>query len=166
MSTPAATNLIVSPGKPLVGDVHLPGDKSISHRLALLAALADGKSEIRNFLVAGVTQVMLDALAALGLSYEIDQSTLTIHGHGQGGLRTPERPIDCGNSATTMRLLAGFLAALGIPAILDGSPGLRRRPMGRIIAPLQAMGVPIQGTPAATAPLILGARPLGQKCFG
>jgi 3-phosphoshikimate 1-carboxyvinyltransferase len=155
--------ITVSPGKPLYGEVTVPGDKSISHRAALLAALAEGDSEIRNFLSAGVTQVMLNALRDLGVHYEIDRSTLIVHGRGPGALRIPERPINCGNSATTLRLLAGFLSAVGIPAILDGTPGLRNRPMARIVDPLKAMGVPILATGEGTAPLVLRQRPLGQK---
>ena len=150
--------LITTPGKPLLGDIALPGDKSLSHRAVLFAALADGESVIENFLMAGVTQVMLEALTSLGVDWTMQGSQLVIHGRGLGGLRLPAAPINCGNSATTMRLLAGALAAAGIPALLDGSPGLRRRPMGRIVAPLQAMGVPIQASHGGTAPLRLEAR--------
>ncbi len=156
-------NITVFPGNPLLGEVIVPGDKSISHRAVLFAAMADGDSEIRNFLSAGVTQVMLNAIKDLGVQYEIDQSILIIHGHGLGAMKTPERPIDCGNSATTMRLLAGFLAAAGIPAILNGSSSLRKRPMARIVDPLRDMGVPIQATREGTAPLVLRQRPFNQK---
>jgi 3-phosphoshikimate 1-carboxyvinyltransferase len=156
-------NLTVTPGNPLQGQVTVPGDKSISHRAALLAALAESDSVIHNFLSAGVTGVMLEALRELGVSFEIDRSTLIVHGRGPNVIKAPDHPINCGNSATTMRLLAGFLAALGIPAILDGTPGLRKRPMARIVEPLQAMGVPIQASETCTAPLVLRQRPKGQK---
>ncbi len=136
--------LSIFPGQPLRGEVSLPGDKSISHRAALLAALADGESRIDNFLVSGVTQSMLDALSALGVTWELDGNRLTVQGRSTGGLLLPGMPINCGNSGTTMRLLVGALSAAGVPAVLDGSEGLRRRPMLRIVDPLRQMGVAIQ----------------------
>ena len=152
-------NLISSPGGALHGIAALPGDKSLSHRAALFAALAQGESRIENFLVSGVTQAMLDALTALSVPYELDSTTLTVHGHGLGGLKSPPAPINCGNSATTIRLLAGALAMAGVPAVLDGSAGLRRRPMERIVHPLQQMGVDIEALDGH-APLTLGRSPL------
>ena len=156
-------NLIVTPGNPLRGEVAVPGDKSISHRASLLAALAEGESRIEHFLVSGVTEAMLRALTALGVPWRMEGNTLVVAGSGIAGLKPPSGPIDCGNSATTIRLLAGALAAAGIPAVLDGSPGLRRRPMERIVEPLQAMGVAIQAAPGGGAPLSLGGRPPGRK---
>ncbi len=151
--------LVVSPGKPLQGSLTLAGDKSLSHRAALFAALAQGDSFIDNFLVAGVTQVMLEALTSLMVNWELVGSQLTIHGKGMDGLKPIDEAIHCGNSATTIRLLAGALAAAGVPAVLDGSPGLRGRPMRRIVSPLQVMGVPIRASDGGTAPLFLDARP-------
>lgn len=150
--------LVVVPGHPLQGQATLPGDKSLSHRAALLGALADGESRIENFLVAGVTRPLLDALASLGVPWALTQDTLTIAGQGLFGFHPSDVPLDCGNSATTMRLLAGALAAAGITATLDGSPGLRHRPMGRIVTPLHAMGVHIEASPQGTAPLRLRSR--------
>lgn len=147
--------LTVSPGNPLRGTLRLPGDKSLSHRAALFAALAAGESRVGNFLVAGVTRSMLEALTALGVSWELEGTELKVQGAGLDGLQPPAEPLDCGNSGTTLRLLAGALAAAGIPAVLDGSPGLRRRPMRRIVAPLRQRGVPIEST-EGTAPLRLG----------
>lgn len=147
-------NLFVMSGTPLLGAVQLPGDKSLSHRVALLATFTQGESRIANFLVAGVTQAMLDALTALGVSWELEGTHLTVWSQGPGRLKNPQNPIHCGNSATTLRLLTGALAAAGVPAILDGSPGLRRRPMKRIVEPLKRMGVDIQSTDGC-APLIL-----------
>ncbi len=152
--------LVVVPGKPLAGVVSLPGDKSISHRAALLAALAAGESRIDNFLLAGVTRVMLQALQELDVVWNLNGKILIVKGRGLQRYNGPANPVrlDCGNSGTTLRLLAGALSAMGIPAILDGSPGLRSRPMKRIVEPLQSMGVPIQASSEYTAPLSLGSR--------
>lgn len=150
--------LIVMPGSSLQGEVgtqgrlSLPGDKSISHRAALFAALAEGESEIDNFLVSGVTSAMLNALTRIGVKWEIVGELLRIDGIGFGNSGREASKlsesllINCGNSATTLRLLAGALAAMGIPAILDGTAGLKRRPMGRIVKPLKQMGVAIEAT--------------------
>lgn len=153
-------NLLAVPGNPLVGTAVLPGDKSISHRVALFAALAAGESQVKNFLVAGVTQVMLGALSELEIAWNLDGTTLQVQGMGLQGKDSDNDPlkIDCGNSGTTMRLLAGAVAALGLPAILDGSERLRTRPMKRIVDPLRQMGVEIQASPEGTAPLYLAAR--------
>jgi 3-phosphoshikimate 1-carboxyvinyltransferase len=141
----------------------LPGDKSISHRAALFSALAAGESRIDNFLVAGVTKVMLEALSDLGIAWSLEGTRLQVEGKGmQDGNRVDPVLLDCGNSGTTMRLLAGALSAVGIPAILDGSPGLRSRPMKRIVEPLRAMGVSIEASPQNTAPLRISARPRGE----
>jgi 3-phosphoshikimate 1-carboxyvinyltransferase len=174
-------NLIVHPGTPLRGQVRLPGDKSISHRAALFAALAQGESLLENFSDCGVSRAMLSALTALRVPWELNGSELRVYGGGLLGLVAPQQVIDCGNSATTLRLLAGALAAAGVPAVLDGSVGLRRRPMGRIVKPLREMGVQIEavkgradienpvdkGRPAdketLTAPLSLAARTPGNK---
>jgi len=163
--------LMVTPGAALHGEIgrsgDLPGDKSLSHRAALLAAMAEGESRIENFLVSGVTHAMLDALSRLGVAWRLDGRSLTVQGAGllpapDGAL--PVRmgaTLDCGNSATPLRLLAGALAAWNVDAVLDGSPGLRRRPMGRIVEPLKQMGVDI-GAENGCAPLHLRrtSRPL------
>ncbi len=158
-------NLTAVPGSPLTGTTTLPGDKSISHRAALFAALSPGESQVDNFLVAGVTQVMLDALAELGIMWSLSGTTLQVKGAGLRNKTAFHDPIrlDCGNSGTTMRLLAGAVAALGMPAVLDGSDRLRSRPMKRIVDPLQQMGVEIQASQGGTAPLSLSARPWDQK---
>jgi 3-phosphoshikimate 1-carboxyvinyltransferase len=141
----------------LAGEILLPGDKSLSHRAALFAALAQGESVIDRFLVSGVTRAMLNALTALGVDWRLDGTRLCVTGRGLRGLRAPDAPISCGNSATTIRLLAGALAAAGTPCVLDGSEGLRKRPMNRVTDPLRAMGVPIS-TESGCAPLTLAAR--------
>lgn len=154
--------LTITPGHPLRGSYTLPGDKSLSHRSALFAAMAEGDSRIENFLIAGVTRAMLEALTALGVAWRLDRNVLQVFGRGSSSWQPPRQSLDCSNSATTLRLLAGALAAAGIPAVLDGSPGLRRRPMGRIVDPLQQMGVPIEASPSGTAPLALHQRSSSQ----
>lgn len=157
--------IISAPGGPLSGTVSLPGDKSISHRAALFAALAEGESRIDNFLVAGVTETMLKALADLGVQWKLEGNRLVVHGRGFNSWDQPTEPffLDCANSGTTLRLLTGALAALGLPAVLDGSTGLRRRPMRRIVSPLQTMGAAVQTSSDGTAPLRLLARSQGHQ---
>ncbi|MCS6906406.1 MAG: 3-phosphoshikimate 1-carboxyvinyltransferase, partial [Anaerolineales bacterium] len=152
---------IVRSGKPLRGRIHLPGDKSLSHRAILFSALAEGESEIENVLLAGVTRPMLEALTAFGVGWSLVDRRLTVNGRGLEGWQSPGTVIDCGNSATTMRLLAGAMAATNVSGILDGTAGLRRRPMDRIVRPLQRMGVDIRST-EGFAPLFLSRseRPL------
>jgi len=150
----------------LQGRCKLPGDKSLSHRAALFAALATGESRFENMLDAGVTRAMLDALTQLGVQYEFSDGVLRMQGKGPEGLKTPQAHLDCGHSATTMRLLAGALGGAGVGAVLDGSSGLRRRPMARVAEPLRAMGVAIQTAPGGTAPLQLEARPVSQALMG
>jgi len=158
--------LSVFPGQPLRGTLRLPGDKSLSHRAALFAALAQGESIFENFLNAGVTRAMLEALTDLGIAWQMDGQTLRLEGKGLSGFSAPAQALNCGNSATTLRLLAGALAASGIPSILDGSPGLRRRPMRRIVEPLQQMGVPVEAGAGFTAPLHLANRLSLRKLTG
>jgi len=152
-----ALDLSLSASVPLAGDLQLPGDKSLSHRAALFAALAEGTSIIDRFLVSGVTRAMLNTLTALGIKWHLEGTRLTVHGSGLRGFKPPDAPLFCGNSATTIRMLAGALSAAGTPCVLDGSSGLRKRPMNRITEPLQSMGVPIS-TPDGCAPLTLAAR--------
>lgn len=158
--------LIVRQSCGLSGEVSPPGDKSISHRAILLSAMAAGCSRIRRFLNSGVTHVMLEVINHLGVSWKIAGDELVIESPGLHAFTRPAARLDCGNSATTLRLLAGVLAAAGVPAVLDGSPGLRRRPMKRIIEPLQQMGVDIQASEEGTAPLSLSGRAAGKRLNG
>ncbi len=159
--------LITSPGRSINGilDSEIPGDKSISHRAALFAALASGTSQIERFQVSGVTRPMLNALSALGVEWKLEADSLTVFGKGIFALKDPASPLQCGNSATTMRLLAGAIAGANLTATLDGSEGLRKRPMDRIVDPLRAMGVKIIPTAQGTAPLQIQASgdPLERK---
>lgn len=159
-------NLTVVPNGPLRGVVDLPGDKSLSHRAALFAAMAEGRSEIRHLLFSGVTKVLLEALPKLGVKLEAEGERLVVQSPGWAAWRAPAEPIYCGNSATTIRLLAGALAASGVPAVLDGSAGLRARPMDRIIEPLRRMGVSLRAAEGDRAPIELLGRAAGWKLGG
>ncbi|MCL1921099.1 MAG: 3-phosphoshikimate 1-carboxyvinyltransferase [Kiritimatiellaeota bacterium] len=151
------SDLSLSRARPLSGEIRLPGDKSLSHRAALFAAMAEGESVIDRFLVSGVTRAMLGALTAFQVPWRLEGERLTVTGKGLRGFAPPAAPVNCGNSATTLRLLAGALAAAGTPCVLDGSAGLRRRPMDRITKPLMAMRAPVTAT-RDCAPLTLAAR--------
>jgi len=133
----------IKPARRISGRCHLPGDKSISHRAALIAALANGTSHISNFSPSQDCAATLSCLQGLGVSLERQGNRLRVEGKGLRGLRPSSLPLDCGNSATTMRLLAGMLVAQDFPTILTGDDSLKTRPMKRIIEPLERMGAQI-----------------------
>ncbi|MEF3274790.1 MAG: 3-phosphoshikimate 1-carboxyvinyltransferase [Chloroflexus sp.] len=140
------TNITITAPKRLRGVVHVPGDKSISHRAVLLNAIATGSAQITNFLPGADCLSSVACVRALGVS--IDQRTereLIVHGVGTGGLREPVDVLDCGNSGTTLRLLAGLLAGQPFFSVLTGDASLRSRPQRRIVTPLRAMGAQIDG---------------------
>lgn len=134
---------------PLSGSISVPGDKSISHRAVMLAALADGPSVIRNWLPAGDTLATLEVVRALGVTVEVEQRTahawdLRVEGRGLRGLRRPSAPLDCRHAGTAIRLLSGIMVGQSFPSVLDGSEQLRKRPMDRVTEPLRAMGADIK----------------------
>jgi len=130
----------LSPVPHFRGSFKLPGDKSISHRLALLGALADGQTRIDNFSSAGDCVSTLRCLQALGVGVETMGARVLVNGRGFEGLRAPQARLDAGNSGTTLRLLAGVLAACPFEATIAGDESLNRRPVERVAAPLRAMG--------------------------
>jgi len=137
---PRADTCIINPAKRIGGTLRVPGDKSLSHRVAMLAALAAGVSEVTGFLESEDCLNTLRAMEELGCRVDRQpRGKLLIHGTG-GLLRSPSQPLDMGNSGTGMRLLAGLLAGQGISAELTGDASLSRRPMQRIAEPLIAMG--------------------------
>jgi len=137
----------------LNGAVELPGDKSISHRYAMLAALAEGTSELRHFSAAADCHSTLDCMSALGAEVKVEKDTVRVAGRGAHGLKSSWRALDAGNSGTTMRLLAGILAGQNFPSKLTGDDSLQKRPMKRVIAPLREMGADIRGRDDNFAPL-------------
>ena len=139
----------VRPARKLEGEIAVPGDKSISHRALILAAIADGRSRVHGLSPGADVQSTASCLRELGVVVE-DSSVI---GAGIGSLRGAARPLDCGNSGTTMRLLAGLLAAQPFASELVGDESLTRRPMGRVVEPLEQMGAA-----ASWPPLRVGGR--------
>ena len=137
----SATSATVAPARHVRGRVRVPGDKSVSHRYALLAALARGTSRLVNFAPGADCRSTLACLGGLGVDV-IDDTTgsITVVGRGLGRLGSPAGPLDAGNSGTTMRLMAGVLAAHPFITRLVGDASLSRRPMRRVIEPLERMG--------------------------
>jgi 3-phosphoshikimate 1-carboxyvinyltransferase len=130
---------------PLTGSATVPGDKSIGHRAVLFAGIADGRATITGLSGGEDNRRTVEALRALGVTIRDEKGTLTVDGVGLFGLQPPAAPIDCGNSGTSMRLLAGLLAAQRFPSVLVGDRYLESRPMARIGGPLAAMGAAIDG---------------------
>src|ERR1700740_436572 len=133
--------------------MELPGDKSISHRYAMLAALADGTSDLRHFSSAADCRSTLDCLSALGAAVKIDGDAVRVTGRGTGGLQSSWRALDAGNSGTTMRLLAGILAGQQFTSKVTGDASLQKRPMKRVVNPLRQMGADIRARDDNFAPL-------------
>ncbi len=143
----------VMPTQQLKGSITPPPDKSISQRAAIFALLHEGKSVIKNYSPAQDPQSALACVEVLGANITRAEEKLTIVGTGRGGIKTPKDDLDCGNSGTAMRLLAGVLAGAGIAAKLVGDESLSSRTMTRIIQPLEKMGAHILARNSAFAPL-------------
>ncbi|PYU76801.1 MAG: 3-phosphoshikimate 1-carboxyvinyltransferase [Acidobacteria bacterium] len=149
----------IQPAKHLTGGLDLPGDKSVSHRYAMLAALAEGTSELRRFSAAADCHSTLACVSALGAEVKTDKDTVRVTGGGLGGLKRSWRALDAGNSGTTMRLLSGILAGQQFSSKLTGDDSLQKRPMKRVIGPLREMGADIRARDDNFAPLeIRGAQ--------
>ncbi len=153
---------IASPGTPLRGDLTIPGDKSVSHRAIMFAALADGVSRIDGFLEGEDTRATAAIFERLGVRIETPSpSRRIVHGVGVDGLKGSDQPLDCGNAGTGMRLLAGLLAAQPFDSVLIGDASLSRRPMRRVTEPLSRMGARIDTQEGGLPPLhIHGGQPL------
>lgn len=157
-------DLLIYPAEaPLLGSVPVPGDKSIAHRAILLAGLSAGKCRVEGGAMGEDNACTLAALRAMGVvAHEEEGGALVIEGVGLDGLRAPSGPIDCGNSGTSMRLLAGVLAAQRFASTLVGDASLSRRPMARVANPLRLRGARIEGQldprrrGEITAPLAIG----------
>src|ERR1700678_1845109 len=140
------SQIVVRPARNVRGSVSLPGDKSISHRYAMLAALADGPSKLENYSTGADCASTLGCLRSLGVKWERrDGADNIIEVQGSGlELYAPSQPLDCGNSGSTIRMLSGIVAGQKFSAEMAGDESLSRRPMERVIIPLTAMGAKIE----------------------
>lgn len=130
----------ISPCEGIDAEITVPGDKSISHRALMIGAIANGKTQIRNFLDSDDTSATMEILRAMGIEIERKENEVIVEGKGLYGLSEPEGVLDARNSGTTMRLLLGLLAAQSFYAVITGDESLRKRPMKRVIEPLSKMG--------------------------
>ncbi len=137
----------IKPVKGLIGEIKVPGDKSVSHRAVIFASMASGESKVTNFLFSDDTKCTIEIMEALGADINIstDDGSLLITGVGRKGFGEPENVLDCKNSGTTMRLMMGVLAAQDFFSLLIGDTSLSKRPMGRVTGPLIKMGANIMG---------------------
>jgi 3-phosphoshikimate 1-carboxyvinyltransferase len=160
-----ARPLVVRPGPPLSGTLRPPSDKSITHRAYILGLLATGETVVWRPNVGEDCENTLRCVRVLGAEVEIGPGVVRLAGTG-GRMRAPDGTLDCGNSGTTLRLLAGALAAQPFEATLSGDESLQRRPVDRIIAPLRAMGATLSGREGdRLAPLVVRGGPLKGMCF-
>ncbi len=148
------TSIKLYPCASVEGEVLIPGDKSISHRALMFASIAKGESRIKNLLEGHDCLATLQVMRALGVHIELKDDTWIVHGEGKAGLHEPSSILNCKNSGTTIRLMAGLLSAMPFMSILDGTDQIKSRPMDRIIKPLRAMGANIYGRSDRFAPLV------------
>jgi 3-phosphoshikimate 1-carboxyvinyltransferase len=147
----------IQPAKVVAGGVAPPGDKSISHRYAMLAGIADGTSELSNFALAADCHSTLGCMRALGAEVKVERTLVRVTGRGLHGLKSSWRALDAGNSGTTMRLLSGILAGQSFTTKIGGDDSLNNRPMKRILTPLREMGAQISARDDNFAPLEIRA---------
>jgi 3-phosphoshikimate 1-carboxyvinyltransferase len=140
-----ASEAIVRPARNIRGSVQLPGDKSISHRYAMLAGIAEGPSRIENYSTGADCASTLGCMRALGVTWDrkADQNVIEVQGRGLS-LASPSAPLDCGNSGSTMRMLSGIVSGQSFTSEMIGDESLSRRPMERVIRPLTTMGAQIE----------------------
>ena len=150
----------IKPAKTLKGEVRVPGDKSISHRAAFLASMANGITRIENYSASVDCASTLNCLRELDVKVSHKDSAVRIYGVGKTGFRPSTKSLDCGNSGTTFRLLTGLLSGQDFDSILIGDASLRTRPMNRIIKPLRSMGVSINSNNGMPPLKISGKNPL------
>src|SRR5215471_10937051 len=145
----------ISPATGISGSITLPGDKSISHRYAMIGAIAEGATRIRNYSTGADCHSTLGCVRALGIAVEEDGAEVVIHGRGLDGLRAPATDLDAGNSGSTIRMISGILAAQPFRSRIFGDASLSRRPMQRIMKPLAEMGAHIHAREDKFPPLAI-----------
>ena len=153
------STVVIRPARNVSGSLRLPGDKSISHRYAMLAGIAEGKSRLENFSTGADCASTLACLKALGVDWKRSGNTVELDGQGSK-LHAPTAPLDCGNSGSTMRMMSGILAGEDFSSELIGDESLSRRPMARIISPLELMGAKISSAAGSRPPLKIKGGPL------
>ena len=163
MSLKGNTNFRIEPSNSIIGKVNIPGDKSISHRAIILAAIANGESRIKNFLQGEDTLATIRVFQKMGVNIKNDGDIIIVKGVGLHGLRAENPTFDFGNSGTSVRLLSGLLSAQNFSSQLIGDESLMKRPMFRIINPLQKMNAKINCTDLGTLPIKIEG---GQKIEG
>lgn len=144
----------------LRGDVTVPGDKSISHRAVMFGALADADTHITGFLMGEDCLSTISCFKKMGVSIDVSEKEVVVHGVGLHGLKAPTELLYTGNSGTTTRLLCGILAGQPFSCTLNGDSSIQKRPMGRIIKPLREMGADISGKDGNLCPLNIHPAPL------
>ncbi len=150
----------ISPASHVIGVVRLPGDKSISHRYAILAALAQGVTRITGYSTGADCASTLGVLRSLGVRVEREGTSVAVHGSGLEGLEAPSEMLDAGNSGSTIRMMSGILAAQPFSSRITGDESLSQRPMDRIMKPLAEMGAVIRARDGRYPPLDIDGRPL------
>ena len=154
------SNFVTSNSGPLSGSIKVPGDKSISHRSILLGSIAEGVTRVSGFLEGDDSLATLNAFKEMGVAIQREGSNVTIQGVGMNGLKEPRKPLNLGNSGTSIRLMSGLLSAQTFDSVLCGDESLSSRPMGRVINPLQEMGADISGNDSKPPLVIKGGKQL------
>ena len=158
-------SFVASKSKNLEGSIKVPGDKSISHRSIMLGSIANGETRISGFLQGEDSLATLNAFKEMGVNIKRSGSNVIINGVGMHGLKEPLKPLDLGNSGTSIRLMAGLLSAQSFNTELTGDDSLSKRPMARVIEPLTQMGAKING-PDSKPPLsIIGGQKLSSLTY-
>ena len=154
------SNFVTSNSGPLSGSIKVPGDKSISHRSIMLGSIAEGVTRVSGFLEGDDSLATLNAFKEMGVAIQREGSNVIIQGVGMNGLKEPRKPLNLGNSGTSIRLMSGLLSAQTFDSVLCGDESLSSRPMGRVINPLQEMGADISGNDSKPPLVIKGGKQL------
>ena len=154
------SNFVTSNSGPLSGSIKVPGDKSISHRSIMLGSIAEGVTRVSGFLEGDDSLATLNAFKEMGVAIQREGSNVVIQGVGMNGLKEPRKPLNLGNSGTSIRLMSGLLSAQTFDSVLCGDESLSSRPMGRVINPLQEMGADISGNDSKPPLVIKGGKQL------
>jgi 3-phosphoshikimate 1-carboxyvinyltransferase len=160
MDLPLPDRIEVVPARKIRGEIKVPGDKSISHRLAMIGGIARGSTVVENFATSEDAHSTLSCLSRLGIRFHKEDQTLTIEGCGIGNLQQPDAVLDARNSGTTVRLLSGILAANPIRSTIVGDESLSHRPMKRVIEPLRRFGATVEAREDNYLPLTIHGAPL------